>query len=206
MRYEEIVEKVRKNLSDKDISNYQKHLAIQFNITGEGSGAFYIELKNGSIDVQPFEYFDRDAIVTISADNLFSILDGSLDTTAGYVDKYFDVTNLGVINEFINVIKEANIIVTEVVNETDNTIKEDVEPVVTEIQMTIETPETTEEPSETEKTIETEVEVKEVKVEKVEEKSEEEVNTTKTTTPKKTTKNTSKKNTSSRKGTGRKKK
>lgn len=108
MKYEEIVTKVKEILSNKDISDYKKHLAIQFNITGEGEGAFYVEFNNGNIVVEPFEYYDRDAIVTISSENLFAILDGSLDTTAGYVDKYFDVTNLGIINEFKNVITEAN--------------------------------------------------------------------------------------------------
>lgn len=111
MKYEEIVAKVKENLSDKNISEYQKHLAIQFNITGEGEGAFYIEFKDGNINVEPYDYHDRDALVTISAENLFAILDGSLDTTAGYVDKCFDVTNLGVINEFKNVIAEAKTIV-----------------------------------------------------------------------------------------------
>ena len=47
MTYEEIVAKVRSLFSGADVSAIKEHLAYQFNIVGEGEGAFYVEVKDG---------------------------------------------------------------------------------------------------------------------------------------------------------------
>ena len=49
---------------DADVSDIQEHLAYQFNITGEAEGIFYAEVKEGKLYVEPYEYFDRDAMFT----------------------------------------------------------------------------------------------------------------------------------------------
>ena len=60
-------------------SNVSEHLAFQFNITGEGEGAFYAEVKDGVLYVEPYEYYDRDAIFICSADTLLKLASGKLD-------------------------------------------------------------------------------------------------------------------------------
>ena len=62
-----------------DVSNVSEHLAFQFNITGEGEGAFYAEVKDGVLYVEPYEYYDRDAIFICSADTLLKLASGKLD-------------------------------------------------------------------------------------------------------------------------------
>lgn len=57
----------------------KEHLAFQFNIAGEGEGAFYAEVKEGVLYVEPYEYYDRDAIFTCSAETLFKLAGGKLD-------------------------------------------------------------------------------------------------------------------------------
>ncbi len=84
MTYEEIVEKVRELFSGADVSMIQEHLAYQFNITGEGEGAFYAEVKDGKLDIQPYEYFDRDSLFICSADVLFKIISGKLDPVLAF--------------------------------------------------------------------------------------------------------------------------
>ncbi|WP_026493445.1 MULTISPECIES: SCP2 sterol-binding domain-containing protein [unclassified Butyrivibrio] len=79
MTYEEVVAKVKESLKDADVSNVQEHAAYQFNITGEGEGAFYVEIVDGKLNVEPYEYFDRDILVYTSAADLFDILDGKTD-------------------------------------------------------------------------------------------------------------------------------
>lgn len=74
MKYEEIVSQVKDSLSKLDISDYKNHLAVQVNVTGDGEGAFYIEFSNGYINVEPYEYFDRDAIFTITAEDIANML------------------------------------------------------------------------------------------------------------------------------------
>lgn len=62
-----------------DVSKISEHLAFQFNITGEGEGAFYAEVKDGKLYVEPYEYYDRDAIFICSADTLIKLASGKLD-------------------------------------------------------------------------------------------------------------------------------
>ena len=76
MTYEEIVDKVKELFSGADVSMIHEHLAYQFNITGEGEGAFYAEVKDGQLDIQPYEYFDRDSLFICSADVLLRSFPG----------------------------------------------------------------------------------------------------------------------------------
>ena len=84
MTYEEIVAKVRDTFKDADVSKIKEHLAYQFNITGEGEGAFYVEVKDGELFIEPYEYYDRDAIFICSANILFKMISGKLDPVAAF--------------------------------------------------------------------------------------------------------------------------
>ncbi len=84
MTYEEIVAKAKEILEPKDVSDRNDHLAVQINITGEGEGAFYVELKDGKLDVQPYEYNDRDCKLIASADTLTKLISGKLDAVFAF--------------------------------------------------------------------------------------------------------------------------
>lgn len=84
MTYEEIFTKVKEMFKDADVSGVDEHLAYQFNITGEGEGAFYAEVKDGKLYVEPYEYYDRDAIFICSANTLFKMISGKLDPVAAF--------------------------------------------------------------------------------------------------------------------------
>ena len=79
MTYEELFQKVKDMFSKADVSGIKEHLAFQFNITGEGEGEFYAEVKDGVLSIEPYEYYDRDAIFICSADTLLKIAAGKLD-------------------------------------------------------------------------------------------------------------------------------
>lgn len=76
MTYEEIVAYTKKVVAAADLKAYKGHLAAQINITGEGEGAFYIELNDGTAAVEPYEYFDRDVILQSTVSVFTDILDG----------------------------------------------------------------------------------------------------------------------------------
>ena len=84
MTYEEIVSKVRDTFKDVDVSMINEHLAYQFNITGEGAGAFYAEVKDGKLSIEPYEYYDRDALFICKADVLFKIIEGKMDPVLAF--------------------------------------------------------------------------------------------------------------------------
>jgi putative sterol carrier protein len=84
MTYEEIVAYAKKKMADVDVTDYKGHLAVQVNITGEGEGAFYIELKDKELHVEPYEYYDHDCKFIISAKNFLKLIDGSLNPVAAF--------------------------------------------------------------------------------------------------------------------------
>lgn len=79
MTYADMFSKVKGMFMEADVSDITEHLAYQFNVTGEGEGIFYVEVKDGKLYVEPYEYFDRDAMFTCSAKTLMKIAEGSMD-------------------------------------------------------------------------------------------------------------------------------
>lgn len=79
MTYADFFAEVKGKFMDADVSDVTEHLAYQFNIEGEAGGIFYVEVKEGKLYVEPYEYFDRDAMFTASADVLLKIASGKLD-------------------------------------------------------------------------------------------------------------------------------
>lgn len=76
MTYDEIVDKVRTAYENADARDIFEHIAVQVNIIGEGEGTFYLEVADRHITVEPYEYYDRDALLIMSADTIFAIADG----------------------------------------------------------------------------------------------------------------------------------
>lgn len=85
MTYEELVQQAKETYGSKDASKITEHVAIQFNITGEAEGIFYLEIKDGQVYVEPYEYYDRDVIVTCSAENLIKMAEDKLGMESAYL-------------------------------------------------------------------------------------------------------------------------
>lgn len=79
MTFQEMFSQVKTLLAQADLSAVHEHLAFQFNITGEGAGAFYAEVKDGVLHVEPYTYDGYDAAFTLSAETLFKIAGRKLD-------------------------------------------------------------------------------------------------------------------------------
>lgn len=79
MTYADFFAEIKSRFLEADVSDIAEHLAYQFNITGEAEGIFYVEVKDGKLNVEPYEYYDRDAIFTASAETLMKIAEGKLD-------------------------------------------------------------------------------------------------------------------------------
>ena len=84
MTYLEFFEEMKAVFMEADVSDIKEHLAYQFNITGEASGIFYVEVKEGKLYVEPYEYFDRDAMFTCSAQTLEELASGKLDPVLAF--------------------------------------------------------------------------------------------------------------------------
>lgn len=85
MTYEELVKKAKETYGIADASSIKDHVAIQFNVTGEAAGAFYLEISDGKVTIEPYEYYDRDVIVTTDAATLIKLAEGTLGMEAAYL-------------------------------------------------------------------------------------------------------------------------
>lgn len=79
MTYQEVFEQVKGVFEKADVSGVKEHMAFQFDLVGDPEGAFYAEVSDGKLDVQPYEYYDRDVRFISSADTLLKIVEGKMD-------------------------------------------------------------------------------------------------------------------------------
>lgn len=96
LSYMDTVNHVRDRLKTADASVISGRTAYQIDVTGQGSGIFYIEIADGFLAVEPYDYHDHDARFVLSSGDLLDILDGNLDIDAAltegrlYVDGSWD--------------------------------------------------------------------------------------------------------------------
>lgn len=84
MTYEAMFQEIKDIFMKADVSNITEHLAYQFNIEGEAEGIFYAEVKDKTLYVEPYEYFDRDVIFTTTADVLLKIARGKMNPVKAF--------------------------------------------------------------------------------------------------------------------------
>ncbi|MDE6579955.1 MAG: SCP2 sterol-binding domain-containing protein, partial [Ruminiclostridium sp.] len=79
MTYQQIFKDVKKYFAKANTSHFTREFAFQFNITGEGEGIFYAAYKNGVLEVEPYDYQDRDVIFEADGTTLKDIAAGKLE-------------------------------------------------------------------------------------------------------------------------------
>lgn len=105
MEFNAMLEKVR-GIAENVNADGIDFLAVQVNITGENSGVFYVEIKDGKISVEPYEYNDRNCEITISMDNFIKLINGKLDPVAAFTLGKLKVNgDIGKALEFAKIIK-----------------------------------------------------------------------------------------------------
>lgn len=74
---------VKKKAEEIDASKTD-FLAVQVNLTGENGGVFYVEVKNGKVSAEPYEYNDRSCAITMSPENFLKFMSGKLDPVIAF--------------------------------------------------------------------------------------------------------------------------
>ena len=85
MTYNEIFTKVKDYVASANPKGYKKQLAVEISIIGEGEGVFYIEAKDGRINVEPSAHPHRDVRFTASAENFLKLAKGKLKPVPAYL-------------------------------------------------------------------------------------------------------------------------
>ena len=106
MTYEQVVSKVRSKFEESDAKKIDGVIALQVNLEGKNTqGIFYIEVKDHQINVEPYDYYDHNAIVTVNPTNLMKLLEGKLNAKDAFESGKVIVD--GDINAVLTVLKLA---------------------------------------------------------------------------------------------------
>lgn len=104
LSYESIVETTRNKFADVDVSSVNGTMAFQIEIEGKAvNGIFYIEIKDGKVNVEPYEYYDRNAIIHINGTNWIKLINNKLDPVVAFTTGKLKVD--GDINAALEMIK-----------------------------------------------------------------------------------------------------
>ncbi len=79
MTYEEIFAKAKELIMQCKAETVEGNLAAQINVEGEGEGIFYIEVKEGVLSVEPYDYIDNDMVITVAADKVAKFAGARID-------------------------------------------------------------------------------------------------------------------------------
>lgn len=105
MTFEEIMTKVKEKAKEVDASKTD-FLAVQVNLTGENGGVFYVEVKDGKVNAEPYEYNDRSCAITMTPENFMKFLGGKLDPVLAFTTGKLKVEgDVGKALEFSKLIK-----------------------------------------------------------------------------------------------------
>ena len=106
MTFDEILTKVR-TIAQKVDASGMGFLAVQVNLTGDNGGVFYVEVKVGKINVEPYSYDNRSCAVTMSLDDFNKLIDGKLDPVFAFTTGKLKVDgDIGKALEFSKIIKK----------------------------------------------------------------------------------------------------
>lgn len=85
MTFQTYFKKFKDTFAGVDVSDITDHLAYQFTLTDkDAGGVFYVEVKDGKLFIEPYDYHDRDAGFTCTTVTLNKIISGKTDPVAAY--------------------------------------------------------------------------------------------------------------------------
>ena len=106
MNRDEVIAKVRKLAEKADVSSVN-FLAVQVNLTDQDPGVFYVEVKDHKVNVEPYDYHDRNCAISIKADDFIKLISGKLDPVAAFtVGKLKVDGDIGKALEFSKLLKK----------------------------------------------------------------------------------------------------
>lgn len=80
MAFYEAYEKIKAAMKTAKAKDVQGHLAVELVITDEeNAGIAYLEVSEGTVRIEPYDYFDHDARIIGHSDDLAAVLAGKLD-------------------------------------------------------------------------------------------------------------------------------
>ncbi|MCD7818900.1 MAG: SCP2 sterol-binding domain-containing protein [Lachnospiraceae bacterium] len=81
--FHELFTQIKEKLELTDSTSLPSHVAYEFRLS-DLDGVFYVEIEDGRINVQPYDYHDNQGVFTASAATYEALCDGSLTPITAY--------------------------------------------------------------------------------------------------------------------------
>ena len=109
MNFYQAFDSIKESIKNFDSSKFSGDFAIQLTMTNKVCGGiFYIEYKNGTLNVEPYNYYDHNVDVTASYNDLCKALSGALNLkTAAEKGKIAFSGDSGIFEAFVSAISFA---------------------------------------------------------------------------------------------------
>ncbi len=109
MNFYQAFDSIKESIKNFDSSKFSGDFAIQLTMTNKDCGGiFYIEYKNGTLNVEPYNYYDHNVDVTASYNDLCKALSGALNLkTAAEKGKITFSGDSGIFEAFVSAINFA---------------------------------------------------------------------------------------------------
>ena len=105
MNLETVISNVRKLAADADVSHVD-FMAVQVTLTDCDPGMFYVEVKDHKVNVEPYDYHDRNCAISMKSDDFNKLISGEIDPVAAFtVGKLKVDGDSGKALEFSNLLK-----------------------------------------------------------------------------------------------------
>jgi putative sterol carrier protein len=79
----EIIEQIKEKTAGFDVSKYEGFLALQVTLS-DLNEAFYLEIKDGKMTIEPFEYNDRQANLIMTSANFVKMINKKLNSKIAF--------------------------------------------------------------------------------------------------------------------------
>jgi len=84
MEFKELFAKAKAGLEQADAGVIGGNLAFQFDLSGENGGTFYVDVRDGVISVEPYEFHDRDVRFMLSTEDFGKMMEGKLNSVMAF--------------------------------------------------------------------------------------------------------------------------
>lgn len=103
MNYFEAFDTIKNCITKFDSTKFDGDFAIQLTITNKDSGGiFYIEYKDGLLNIEPYDYYDNNVAITSGYADLLKVLAGKLSLDS----KKIEISgNKDILSAFISAIE-----------------------------------------------------------------------------------------------------
>jgi len=78
MTRQDVINEIKEKTAHFDASGYKGFLAVQVTLS-DLNEPFFVEIKDGKLSIEPYEYKDRQANLIISSANFMKLINGKLN-------------------------------------------------------------------------------------------------------------------------------